>query len=593
MGFVPPVSKAERREFNAQEVVVRVARPDEVRKWNALMNENHYLGFRQFAGRGLRYVAEYEGKWIALAGWQSGAFKCRPRDRWIGWKQKRQFRNLHLIANNTRFLILGEAGEFPNLASYFMGAMTKRLSSDWEERYGHGLLVAESFVDPRHFTGSMYRASNWIMVGRSKGYARSNGSYTEPHGRPKELYVYELRRGACRMLCGAGSLGERWKPKSVETGKTREEMRSLHEELCCVEDFRRAQGRKHSVASVLAVYILAFLCGMRGPVAAAEYARSLSQKDLECLGAWYNRKTGKYEPVSKSTMHRVISELDPWEFQSVVARYSSVRVRFGEAVAADGKRVRAANRNGEGHYEVVTLVEHRSGMPLASLDLRDEGGESAAVGAVLEQADVRGRVITLDALHTTRKTARSIVEIHGADYLFTVKGNCPRTYEVLNSVNWEQDATGRFTEKAGKDHGRIEQRSIEVMDAYFRMINYPHVKQVFRVRRWRKDTKTKKETVEYAFGITSADRQKSSPQQLLAWNRGHWSVENKNHYIRDKTFGEDRCMSRVRNAPANNAICANIALAVIFHKGFDNAAKALRRFRLNKEEAFEAVFSPG
>ena len=64
-------------------------------------------------------------------------------------------------------------------------------------------------------------------------------------------------------------------------------------------------------------------------------------------------------------------------------------------------------------------MEHRSGMPLASLDLRDEGGESAAVGAVLEQADVRGRVITLDALHTTRKTPRSIVEIHGADYLFT------------------------------------------------------------------------------------------------------------------------------------------------------------------------------
>ncbi len=75
--------------------------------------------------------------------------------------------------------------------------------------------------------------------------------------------------------------------------------------------------------------------------------------------------------------------------------------------------------------------------------------------------------------------------------------------------------------------------------------------------------------------------------------RRHWSIENKNHYIRVKTFGEDKCLSRVRNAPANNAICANIALTVIFHKGFSNAAKDLRRFKLNKKEAFEAVFSPG
>ena len=191
-------------------------------------------------------------------------------------------------------------------------------------------------------------------------------------------------------------------------------------------------------------------------------------------------------------MHRVISELDPQEFQAVVGRYSRPRVRFGKAVAADGKRIRGANRNGEEHHEVVTLVEHGSGMPLGSVDLRDEGGETAAVGAVMEQADVSGRVITLDALHTTRKTARLIMDVHGADYLFTVKGNCPHTYEVLNSVNWEEDSAGSFTEKIYKGHGRMEQRSIEVMDAYFRMINYPHTKQVFRIRCWRKDMKTKK-----------------------------------------------------------------------------------------------------
>ena len=144
------------------------------------MREHHYLGFKQFAGRGMRYVAEYKGQWLAIAAWQAGAFMCAPRDRWIKWKKECQFKNLHLIGNNTRFLILGEAGEFPNLASYFLCAMTRRLSEDWMERYGHGLLLAESFVDPRHFGGAMYKASNWKFAGLSRGYAVPTAATKSP-----------------------------------------------------------------------------------------------------------------------------------------------------------------------------------------------------------------------------------------------------------------------------------------------------------------------------------------------------------------------------------------------------------------------------
>ena len=116
-----------------KEVTVRLARADERRKWDALMFEHHYLRFIQFAGRGLRYVAEYAGQWLALLGWQSGAFKCGPRDRWIGWGKEQQFGRLNLIANNTRTLVLCEPGEVPNLASYVMAANLRRLSGDWEE----------------------------------------------------------------------------------------------------------------------------------------------------------------------------------------------------------------------------------------------------------------------------------------------------------------------------------------------------------------------------------------------------------------------------------------------------------------------------
>ena len=137
----------------------------------------------------------------------------------------------------------------------------------------------------------------------------------------------------------------------------------------------------------------------------------------------------------------------------------------------------------------------------------------------------------------------------------------------------------------------MEQRSIEVVNAYFRMIDYPHAKQVFRVRRWAKNVKTGKESVEHAYGITSADAEKASPQQLLEWNRGHWAVESKNHYRRDVTFGEDRSTVRVGSGPANSAVCNNIALAVILgrKKEFESVPAAARHFSQNRGDAFCAI----
>ena len=277
-----PLIPATPVDFSVSEVVVRLARPDERVKWDTLMDHHHYLGFKRFAGRGLRYVAEWRGQWLALAGWQTGAFMCAPRDRWIGWRRQEMFPRLHLIANNTRFLVLGENGVFPNLASYCMSEMLRRLSDDWKEQYGHPLLIVESFVDPTRFAGTMYAAANWTYVGDSKGYARSNGHYTDVQGQSKRLYVRSLRRDARRILSRRGALPAQWQARQeADNGADGIEKRSLYEELATIPDHRRGQGRKHSIATVLAVHILATLSNMRGPVAAAEYARSLDQGGAE------------------------------------------------------------------------------------------------------------------------------------------------------------------------------------------------------------------------------------------------------------------------------------------------------------------------
>lgn len=112
-------------------IQVRPVLPTEQERWNALMREHHYRGFRTLAGPTLRYVATLEDRWLALLGWQAAAFQCQARDQWIGWSWALRRQHLHLIANNACFLILpGES--FPNLASRILALNLRRLSTDWQ-----------------------------------------------------------------------------------------------------------------------------------------------------------------------------------------------------------------------------------------------------------------------------------------------------------------------------------------------------------------------------------------------------------------------------------------------------------------------------
>ena len=587
--------------FCLSEVAVRLAKPEERPVWDGVMDAHHYLGFRRLAGRGLRYVATFRGQWLGLAAWQNGAFKCAPRDRWTGWKPDQQFRRLDLIANNTRFLVLAEPGVFPNLASLFLSRMTGRLADDWLAVHGHTVLLAETFCDPALFAGTMYRAAGWEMLGETMGFARANGQYTDPHGKPKQIFVKPLRRDARTLLARAQPLPDDVMPPADPDLAPRglDAMRSLHGELAAVPDFRRGQGRKHTVACVLTVHILAERANMKGCLAAAQFARSLSQDELEAVGAWVNPRTGLREPVSKSTLHRVVQSIDPEALETVVARYARPRFPLARALAADGKRIRGANRTGENHYETVALVDHASGAPLSLLGFTDAGGEQAALRDLLQRSDIRGTVITVDALHTVRATATLITQTCGADYVFTVKGNAPETFDILDGIDWEKDATGHFTEDLDKRHGRLEQRSISVLTPLKGLINYPGISQIARVTRYREPLKKHgddgaKASTETAYLITSLDATAAPPEDLLRLNRGHWAVENMNHRQRDCAFGEDACLTRTGHGPANRASLNTIALAVIFanrHKA-ESLADTRRRLSLSRSEAITALTTP-
>ena len=177
-----------------------------------------------------------------------------------------QFRRLHLIGNNTRFLVLPEASGIVNLASRTLSHSVRRLRADWTARYGHPLEIAETFVDPALFRGTVYRAANWVRVGCTRGFARHNGSYTDPHGSPKEMFVRALRRDARRRLADPVDRPE-WACRATPVRYAPTELRSLRDGFAALPDSRRGQGRKHRLETVLSICALAQLAGLAGPVA--------------------------------------------------------------------------------------------------------------------------------------------------------------------------------------------------------------------------------------------------------------------------------------------------------------------------------------
>src|ERR1035438_9098699 len=181
-------------------VTVRLLADNEVGQFNFYLEREHYLESSRFAGQSMRYVAEVEGQWVALLTFSAPALHLKARERWIGWSPRQRARRLGLVVNNSRFLVLPERQRYPNLASRVLGLGLRRLSADWQERWGHPVLIIESFVDESLYRGTCYRACGFQAVGATEGFKRASRDFYEEHGRPKQLYLRELRPRACQRL---------------------------------------------------------------------------------------------------------------------------------------------------------------------------------------------------------------------------------------------------------------------------------------------------------------------------------------------------------------------------------------------------------
>jgi hypothetical protein len=166
--------------------------------WDYLIHHYHYLGRPTLVGEHIRQLVFIHGQVVACLAWASAAWKIKNRDQFIGWDEATKRKNLRLIANNTRFLILPWI-RVKYLASKVLSLSLKRLSADWEKTYEHPLYLVETFVDISRFSGTCYQAANWIEVGRTKGSAKKGNDY-QYHGQPKAIYLYPLHPQFRRFL---------------------------------------------------------------------------------------------------------------------------------------------------------------------------------------------------------------------------------------------------------------------------------------------------------------------------------------------------------------------------------------------------------
>jgi hypothetical protein len=158
--------------------------------WNEYIDRYHYLGFTPLAGAQIRYFIKSDDRILALLGFSAAAWKCAPRDNHIGWDNEKRKENLHLIVNNSRFLILPWVRS-KNLASRILSTAARRIASDWKERYRYQPVLLETFVEKERFAGTCYKASNWICVGETKG--RGKLDCRHKHKLPiKSVWLYPL-----------------------------------------------------------------------------------------------------------------------------------------------------------------------------------------------------------------------------------------------------------------------------------------------------------------------------------------------------------------------------------------------------------------
>ncbi len=273
---------------------------------------------------------------------------------WIGWDYRHQYARLKLLTNNSRFVILPD-WHVPNLASRILSLCQKRLSRDWQETFGHPVVLLETFVDPKRFCGTIYKASNWLYFGDTKGYRRTSHGYEAIADSSKMVFIRPLHAKAQTLLCQDTA------KLLKDTGGTilmlkAEQMESLPKFFSEIPDPRRAQGRRHRLSTILAIAAGAVLCEMRGYKAIYDWAKDLGNKVRSRFGCRDNN--GQYIVPGEYVIRDVLIRVNPKDLDCSLQRWNELYAVSDETLAIDDKTMcNAIDENGR-QTQIMSVIGH-------------------------------------------------------------------------------------------------------------------------------------------------------------------------------------------------------------------------------------------
>lgn len=377
---------------------------------------------------------------------------------------------------------------------------------------------------------------------------------------------------------------------------------TLTEALSVIPDPRHARGKRHAWLFLLTLIAAALTSGQKTVTAIADWVRLHADELRDSL------KPPKGRMPSGSTFYRVVRVIDLVRLEaqlvglmeplaSATAAQAAITTSDGQVLhgqALDGKEVRGSLAHGQ-PLTLVSVVQHGTGITLAQVETDTKSNEIPAAAQLLAGRDLTNTVTTVDALHTQRALAQQILDQHG-HYLMVVKENQPTLYQAIQLLfeqpPWlaqEQALEYQVHHTANKSHGRREKRCLESSISLNTQADWPGVGQVMRRQTERVNVKTGRVSRETRYGITSLRPQEAGAEQLeLLWRR-HWSIENRDHYIRDVTMGEDACQVHTGHAAHALATFRNAILGLFRWKGWTNIAAAIRHYSASVVHTLELL----
>jgi len=370
---------------------------------------------------------------------------------------------------------------------------------------------------------------------------------------------------------------------------------SLYMGLSQLVDQRAKRGIRYQLVTVLVLIVLAKLSGEDRLSGIAEWVSHRAAILAEALH-WVKARVPHRTTYSRILAHAV----DIQEFEQVTSQFFAQQANTGRSivVSLDGKTLRGTIAAGQSqglHLLAAFLADE--GCVLMQVEVEGQENEVTAAPRVLRSLDLRGKVVTGDALLAQRHLSAQIVEA-GGEYIWPVKENQPELRRDITTLfEPEQCVKGfspalkdfRTAQSVEKGHGRIEQRTITVSSELKGYLDWPYAEQVFKLERHTQRVKEDKITHDLVYGVTSLTAQKAGAQQLLQWTRKHWQIENGLFYRRDETLREDWCHLRMGQAAHAMAIINNLVLGLLLRRGVQNVPQARRYYTAHLNEALQLI----